>query len=70
VMLLLLLLPGVACVTNSLSVGVIFASYALHVRYRPYLDPNVHQLEDSSAVHSGAKLLYVRVNACLGPGVC
>jgi hypothetical protein len=50
---------------RSLSVGIIFVSYALHVRYMPFLDPvapeAVNQLGSRSALASGIQLVYVRV---------
>jgi hypothetical protein len=59
---------------GSLSVAIIFVSYALHVRYKPYLDPrssdetsttsppHAGSTRDATmrAVATGTKLLYVR----------
>lgn len=48
----------------SLSVGIIFVSYALHMRYLPFLDPNESKLvvaaDTRNALASGVRLLYVR----------
>ncbi len=50
---------------HSLSVGIIFVSYALHVKFLPFLDPvnpeaiNPHGLK--GALASGVQLIYVRV---------
>ncbi len=44
--------------------GIIFISYALHVRYLPFLDPlspeAVNATGTRGAIASGVKLIYVR----------
>ncbi len=44
----------------SLSVGIIFTSYALHVKYMPFLPPNNDMLGDKVALQSGMAMVYVR----------
>jgi hypothetical protein len=49
----------------SLSVAIIFVSYALHVRFTPFLDPGaqeevVGEARGRSAAAIGVKLIYVR----------
>ncbi len=42
-------------------VGIIFISYALQMKYRPFLDPNPDAARDTRlAVIPGAELVYVR----------
>jgi hypothetical protein len=41
-------------------VGIIFIAYALQVKYKPFLDPNVDLASDQLATSNGAKLVYVR----------
>jgi hypothetical protein len=42
-------------------VGIIFISYALQVKYRPFLDPNPDAAKDARlAAIPGAELVYVR----------
>jgi hypothetical protein len=42
-------------------VGIIFISYALQVKYRPFLDPNPDAARDARlAAIPGAELVYVR----------
>jgi hypothetical protein len=54
---------------HSLSVGIIFASYALHVRFLPFLDPcapeTVSHLDARGALATGVKLIYVRGCLCV-----
>ena len=46
-------------------VGIIFISYALQVKYRPFLDPNPDAARDARlAVIPGAELVYVRTRGC------
>ncbi len=56
---------------HSLSVGIIFVSYALHVRFLPFLDPiapEAVQLQGrrGAAAH-GVQLIYVRGVGCFWP---
>jgi hypothetical protein len=55
--------PGPPLLCASLSVAIIFISYALHVRYMPFLDPMsseaVHAPGTRNALVTGATLLYV-----------
>ncbi len=48
----------------SLSVGIMFVSYALHTRYMPFLDPLkpevLQELGSRGAIASGVQLIYVR----------
>jgi hypothetical protein len=54
----------------SLSVAIMFVSYALHTRYMPFLDPlspeAAQQHLATKAVTSGIKLIYVCVLCCRG----
>ncbi len=51
---------AVAC-GCSMCVGIIFISYALQVKYRPFLDPNPDAARDARlAAIPGAELVYVR----------
>lgn len=43
----------------SLSVGIIFTSYALQVRFQPFLPPNNDMLDNNAALLSGMKMVYV-----------
>ncbi len=43
----------------SLCVGIIFIAYALQVKYKPFLDPNMDHATDLRAVTAEAKLVYV-----------
>lgn len=52
--------PPRQCRASSLSVGIIFTSYALQVKYQPFLPPNNAMLGDDKALTSGMKLVYVR----------
>ncbi len=52
----------------SLSVGILFIAYALQVKFRPFLDPNLDMAEDVRAVSGGAALIYVSVSACVHAG--
>jgi hypothetical protein len=56
--------------SRSLCVGIIFISYALQVKFKPFLDPNL-DAADRLAVHGpipGEQLVYVRgVGGCLQP---
>ncbi len=51
----------------SLCVGIIFISYALQVKYRPFVDPNLDAVDAAVAQSKlpAAGLVYVRV----GPGL-
>ncbi len=40
--------------------GIIFIAYALQVKYKPFLDPNVDLASDQLVTSNGAKLVYVR----------
>jgi hypothetical protein len=48
----------------SISVGILFISYALHVHFHPFLDPvkadAVHDRHGASFLTRGVKLVYVR----------
>lgn len=51
----------------SLSVGVIFISYALQVRFKPYahIDAASHLDLHNAVVTPGARLIYVRALRCV-----
>jgi hypothetical protein len=56
------------CPSCSLSVGIMFISYAAHTRFHPFLDPmtpdSMQQKHGSrGAIASGMQLLYVRCTA-------
>lgn len=53
------LFPGTSHV-GSLCVGIIFVSYAMQVKYKPFLDPNLDVADSTKAAVSGAELVYVR----------
>ncbi len=45
----------------SLFVGIIFTSYALQVKYSPYLESNMDDVKDAEAIAAkGGTLVYVR----------
>ncbi len=46
----------------SLCVGIIFVSYALQVKYRPFVDPN---LDAASNVAGHTKAIYVRTGVIM-----
>jgi hypothetical protein len=54
-------------IPNSLSVGIIFISYTLQVKYQPFLPPNNDMLSDQQLTFTGARLVYVRA---LGTNSC
>ena len=52
---------------TSLCVGIIFIAYALQVKYKPFLDPNMDHATDVHAVTAEAKLVYVSPAGCRWP---
>ncbi len=40
--------------------GIIFISYALQVKFKPFLPPNNDVLDDDDILSSGLRLVYVR----------
>ena len=44
---------------GSLCVGIIFISYALQVKYKPFLDPNLDAAEDVKGSGFGVEVVYV-----------
>ncbi len=61
-----------ACVLHcSLCVGIIFVAYALQVKHRPFLDPNLDALHDAPTSDAGlwevgSRMVYVRAFRSLG----
>jgi hypothetical protein len=55
----------------SLSVGIMFVSYALHTRYMPFLDPLksgvLQDLGSRGDIAGGVQLIYVRRLAVVSP---
>jgi hypothetical protein len=51
-------------VGSSLSVGIMFISYAAHTRFHPFLDPMAPDVvQKRGAIASGMQLIYVRATA-------
>jgi hypothetical protein len=50
---------------RSVSVGILFVSYALHIHFHPFLDPSrvqdIHERHGTSFLTRGVQLVYVRV---------
>ncbi len=52
----------IACAAYSLSVGIIFVSYALQVRFTPYASSDSTNDLDAAVLTPGMRLAYVSVN--------